>query len=80
MSISVQFLPPVSVQNFPVSGFQVIGFVLTIFTVFEPERIVAYFKDVAMVRETVKQSRGHFGIAEDLHPFTQGKMGREQPC
>lgn len=40
-----------------------------ILRVFERERIVTRFEDVAMMSETIQSSGRHSGIAKDLHPF-----------
>ena len=43
--------------------------------VLEAPAIVAGFDDLAVVREAIEQCGGHFGIAEDGRPFTEGEIG-----
>src|ERR1700691_4114739 len=45
--------------------------------VFEAEAVVAGFKDVAAMGETVEQRRGHLRIAEDCRPFAEAQVRRD---
>jgi hypothetical protein len=40
----------------------------------EAEAVIASLKDVTMVRQPIKQSCGHFGVAEDTCPFAEAKI------
>ncbi|MET3116865.1 ABC-type nitrate/sulfonate/bicarbonate transport system permease component [Undibacterium sp. GrIS 1.8] len=51
--------------------FHFIGLFRTIFAVLKSVRIVPGFQDVAMVRNTVKQSGSHFCITKDLYPLAE---------
>ena len=44
-------------------------------TVLEAPAVVAGLDDVAMMSETVEQSRGHLRIAEHARPFAKGEVG-----
>lgn len=44
-------------------------------SIFEAPTVVASLDDVAVVREPVEQGGGHLGVAEDLHPFPEIKVG-----
>ena len=44
-------------------------------SVLEAPAIVASFDDLAVVRQTIEQRRGHFGVAEDRGPFPEGEIG-----
>ena len=42
--------------------------------VLEPPAFVAGLDDVAVVRQTVEQRRGHLGIAEHARPFAKRQV------
>ena len=42
---------------------------------FEAERFVSGFQDVAVVSDAVEQGCGHLGIAENSDPFTERQVG-----
>lgn len=44
-------------------------------SVLEAPAVVAGFDDVAVVRQSIEQRRGHFGVAEDGRPFPEGEIG-----
>jgi hypothetical protein len=46
-------------------------------TVAESPGVVSGFDDMAMMSEPVKQSGGHFGIAEDTGPFAEAQAGSD---
>jgi hypothetical protein len=39
--------------------------------------LIACFKDVAVVRQTVQQGRGHLGITKHVAPFREVQVGRD---
>src|SRR5262249_45969404 len=43
----------------------------------EAPALVASLDDVAVMRETIEQSRRHFRIAEHGEPFTEGEVRRD---
>jgi hypothetical protein len=45
-----------------------------LFALFEAERIVAGFQDIAVVGDSIQQGRGHFGVAKNRHPFGKGQI------
>ena len=44
-------------------------------TFFEPVRIVSGLQNIAVVSQSIEKRRGHFGVSEDLHPFSEGEVG-----
>ena len=49
-------------------------------TVSETVTVIAGFDDVAMLGEAVEQRGGHRRVVEDPGPFTEGKVGSEDPA
>ncbi len=48
-------------------------------TLFEAERTVSGFQDIAVVGDAIQQGRGHLGIAKNRHPFGKGQIrGHDQ--
>jgi len=45
--------------------------------VLEAPAVVAGLNDVAMVSETIEQSRGHLRVAEHARPFAKSEVGRD---
>ena len=45
--------------------------------VFEAAALVACLDDVAVVGEAIEQRCGHFGIAKNARPFTEGEICRD---
>lgn len=43
----------------------------------EPERLIAGFHDMAVMRKTIEQRSGHLGVAKDARPFGEGQGGRD---
>jgi hypothetical protein len=43
--------------------------------VLEAPAIVACLDDVAVMREAIKQGRGHLGVSKDGGPFSEGEIG-----
>jgi len=43
--------------------------------VFHSPGVVSGFQDFTMMREPVEHGGGHFLVAEDLGPFSEGKIG-----
>jgi hypothetical protein len=41
----------------------------------ETVRIITSFQDVTMMRNTIQQCSGHFGVAKSLYPFTEFQVG-----
>ena len=46
-------------------------------SVFEAPALVAGFDDVAVMRQSIEQRCGHFGVAKDARPFGKGEIGRQ---
>jgi hypothetical protein len=42
---------------------------------FEPVRIVSGLQNVAVMGQPIEKRRCHFGVSEDLHPFSEGEVG-----
>ena len=42
---------------------------------FEAPAVVAGFEEMAVVRQTVENSCGHFGITKHIRPFTEAQVG-----
>lgn len=47
-------------------------------SVLEPPAIVASLDDLAVMRHTVQERRGHLGVSEDLRPFAERQVCRHQ--
>ena len=45
--------------------------------VFETIAVVTCFHNVAMMRESVEQRRGHLGIPKHVGPFREAQVGRD---
>ena len=46
-----------------------------LFALFEPVGVVTGLQDVAVVGHAIQEGGGHLGVAEDLHPFPELKVG-----
>ena len=45
-------------------------------SVFEAPAVIARFQNMTMVRQTIEQCGCHLGIAEDIGPFAEAQIGR----
>ena len=43
----------------------------------ETKRLIAGLHDMAVMRQSVEQRRGHLGVAKDARPFGEGQVGRD---